>query len=66
MVLKYLHQNSETDLPHLTLLAVYICILFYRFSISIIHSMFTKMFNNITMYKALEYFNVCYSLMMVQ
>jgi hypothetical protein len=28
--------------------------------------MFTKMFNNITVYKASEYFNVCYSLMMVQ
>jgi hypothetical protein len=35
------------------------------FSIQIVHSMFTKMFNNITVYKAPEYFNVCYSLMMV-
>jgi hypothetical protein len=28
--------------------------------------MFTKMFNNITVYKVLEYFNVWYSLIMVQ
>jgi hypothetical protein len=39
---------------------------FYCYSISVVYSMFTKMFNNITVYKALEYFNVWYSLMMVQ
>jgi hypothetical protein len=49
-------------LPPLTLLAVYICIIFYCCCSQYVH----KMSNTITVYKALEYFNVCYSLMVVQ